>query len=72
MPEFQVLTLIVWMGNGIKASTLAGHDRPESDGLTKGDELQGKVQKRQIDTMPVHRQAFPSSTDSLFPYRRYL
>ena len=72
MLPLSVLPLNVQMGNGIKAYTLAGHGRPESEGLTKEDRLQGKMQERQIDTMPVHRQVFPSSTDNLFPYYRHL
>ena len=30
------------------------------------------MQKRRIDTLPVHQQVFPSSTDNLFLCHRYL
>ncbi|WP_314645963.1 fatty acid-binding protein DegV [Prevotella multiformis] len=38
----------------LKAYALAGYDYPKSDGLTKGDKLQDKMQERKIDAMPVH------------------
>ncbi|EGC19079.1 hypothetical protein HMPREF9141_2330 [Prevotella multiformis DSM 16608] len=60
---FMVLPLNAQMGNGIKAHALAGWDYPRSDGLTKEDRLQDKMQKRQIDTMSVHQHVFPSFTD---------
>ena len=46
----------------MKAYTFAWYDCPKSDGLTKGDGLQDKMQKRQMDTMPVHQAVFPSSS----------
>ena len=54
-------------GNRIKAYAFARYDCPKSDGLTNGVKLQDKMQERQIDTMPVHRPVFPSSTDNFFP-----
>ena len=56
----------------LKAYALAGYDYPKSDGLTKGDKLQDKMQERKIDAMPVHQNFFPSSTSDLFPYDRCL
>ena len=56
----------------LKAYALAGDDYPKSDGLTKGDKLQDKMQERKIDAMPVHQPVFLSSTNDLFPYYRCL
>ena len=61
--SFSVLPLNAWIRR-IKAYTLAGYDCPKSDGLAKECKLQGKMQKRQIDTVPVHQHVFPSSTDN--------
>ncbi|EGC18840.1 hypothetical protein HMPREF9141_2636 [Prevotella multiformis DSM 16608] len=52
----------------IKAYALAWYGYPKLDGLIKEE----KMQKRQMDTMPVHQPVFPSSTDNLFPYHRCL
>ena len=67
-----VLPLNAQIGNRTKACALAGYDCPKADGLAKKDKLPNKMQKRQIDTMPVHRYALPPSTDDLFPYHRRL
>ena len=67
-----VLPLNAQIGNRTKACALAGYDCPKTDGLAKKDKLPNKMQKRQIDTMPVHHHVLPASTDDLFTYHRRL
>ena len=50
----------------------AGYDCPKTDGLATEDNLKDKMQKRQMDTMPVRQPVFPSFTHNLFPYHRCL
>ena len=61
---FPVLPLNTWTGNRIKAYALAGDDCPKSEGASKEAKLKDKIQKRRIDTMPVHQPVFPSSTNN--------
>ena len=45
---------------------LACFDYPKSDGLIRGDKLQDKMQKRQINAMPARYHVFPFSMNNLF------
>ena len=45
---------------------------PNWMGLTKEDKLQDKMQKRQIDMMPVHQPVFQSPANNFFSYYRCL
>ena len=46
---------------------LACFDYPKSDGLIRGDKLQDKMQKRQVNAMPARYYVFPFSMNNLFP-----